>query len=56
MEMIACQCDGLPAHDHFMGHAPDERGFMGPVWDMDDIGRVWVPWKEVAKAFSEMLF
>lgn len=56
MEMIACQCDDLPAHDHYMGQAPDGNGVWGPVWDMDDIGRVWVPWKTVAKTFSEMLF
>lgn len=51
MDMIACTCDDLPPHDHYMGQGADDRGFMGPIWDLDDIGRVWVPWKQVARAF-----
>lgn len=50
MEMVGCQCDGLPAHDHYMGKAQDERGVWGAVWDPSDVGRVWVDWKAVARA------
>jgi hypothetical protein len=53
MEEIACTCGGLPAHDHYMGQAEqDYQGFKawGPVYDPDDIGRIWVPWKDVARA------
>lgn len=49
MEMIGCNCDGLPTHDHFMGHELKD-GVWGPRWDLNDIGRVWVDWKAVARA------
>lgn len=52
MILTACNCDGLPAHDHLMGHRLDESGVMGPWWDMDSIGRVWVDWKAVARALA----
>jgi hypothetical protein len=53
MVEIACTCDDLPAHDHFMGWADqDYHGVKawGPVYDSEDIGRIWVPWKDVARA------
>jgi hypothetical protein len=49
---VACTCGGLPAHDHYMGQGPDERGVWGPVWDLEEVGRVWIDWKEVARALS----
>lgn len=51
MEMIACTCDGLPAHDHFMGQELKD-GVWGPRWDLNDVGRVWVDWKAVARALT----
>jgi hypothetical protein len=51
MELHGCNCGNLPWHDHYMGQEQDENGCWGPRWDMDDIGRVWVDWKDVARAF-----
>lgn len=61
---IACQCGGLPAHDHRIPNRPFEQmteaerdqyrngdKFYEPYhFDMIDVGRVWVDWKKVAKA------
>jgi hypothetical protein len=47
MEMEACNCGGLPAHDHYIDY---RRPTWVPVWDQDDIGRIWVRWKDVARA------
>jgi hypothetical protein len=55
MEMYACTCDGLPAHDHFMGHRVGADGVYGPVWDQEDIGHVWVDWKKVSRALMQEL-
>lgn len=46
--MVLCECDGLPAHDHFMGFGVVD-GFYQGIYDADDIGRVGVPWKDVAR-------
>lgn len=49
MEMMACTCSDLPAHDHFMGmHELD--GVWQARWDRKDVGRIWVDWKKVARA------
>lgn len=48
MNMIACTCDNLPAHDHFMGQELKD-GVWRPRWDLNDIGRIWVDWKQVAR-------
>lgn len=54
MMEIACQCRVggvvLPPHDHRVGFGMDGRGIYGPVYDFNDVGRVWVDWKEVAHA------
>lgn len=64
---VACRCGGLPAHDHYMGQVAEKWGdalqqgvayddlVWGPRYDLDDIGRVWVPWKQVARALSDTL-
>lgn len=56
---VLCQCDGLPPHDHYMGQEFREYsdGIMawGPRYDLSDIGRVSVPWKEVARSLSDAL-
>lgn len=49
---IACECDGLPPHDHFMGHRLDDRGVYRPFYDHEDCGHVWVDWKAVAHALA----
>lgn len=49
---IACNCDGLPAHDHFMGHELNKNSVFGPVWDLESIGRIWVDWKAFARALA----
>lgn len=46
---IACQCEGIPPHDHFMGCAVQD-GVYRARYDYDDIGRVWVDWRAVARA------
>ena len=49
MEVYACSCAGLPPHDHYIGQAPDANGVWGPVWDTDDVGRLWVDWRAIAR-------
>lgn len=56
MMQILCTCNlnlgptvKLPPHDHFMGHAPDAEGVWGPVYDADEVGRVSVDWKALAR-------
>lgn len=48
MELIACTCDGLPPHDHYVGWNVTE----GSLWESDEIGRIWVDWKAVAKSLG----
>ncbi len=49
METTACCCDGIPAHDHYLGfHQID--GVWRALYDPDDIGHLWVDWKAVARA------
>lgn len=63
MEMIACQCDGLPPHDHLIPNkrpaemteaemAPFRAGKVYEPYHHDpvDVGRLWVDWKAVARA------
>lgn len=66
MMEVACRCDGLPSHDHrirnktFAEMTDEERWRYsegGEVYeptrfDPDDIGRIWVDWKEVARALT----
>jgi hypothetical protein len=47
--MIGCTCENLPAHDHHMGNAVI-NGVYQAVYDRNDVGRIWVDWKAVAKA------
>lgn len=63
MEEIACQCDGLPPHDHRIPNKKPtemteaelaEYRTGGKVYepfhyDPIDIGRLWVDWKAVAR-------
>lgn len=51
METVACQCDGLPPHDHFMGSEVVDDVYQA-VYDWEDVGRVWVDWRAVAKALT----
>lgn len=61
--MIACHCDGLPPHDHHIGNGMVPMEYRngagqviatgeayGPVYDYDDVGRVWVDWRAVARS------
>ena len=52
VSMIGCTCDGLPAHDHFIGCRVID-GVYQAYYDLDDVGHVWVDWKAVARALME---
>lgn len=45
MVLESCNCGGLPAHDHYVPGAS-----FGMTWDANEIGRVWVDWRAVARA------
>lgn len=53
---VACQCGGLPPHDHWIRtekpFVDEDRYLTHGYFDMDDIGRVWVDWKAVARALT----
>lgn len=53
---VACQCGNLPSHDHWIRTAEpfvDDGGCLTHgYFDLDDIGRIWVDWKEVARALT----
>lgn len=51
---IACTCDDLPSHSHVFRHQVIEdrvgNKFVQPV-DTGEV-RIWVDWKEVARALA----
>lgn len=51
MEVLACHCSGLPAHDHYMGfHCVN--GIWQAKYDPDDVGRIWIDYKRLARALA----
>lgn len=55
MELIGCECQGLPAHDHYRPmkerrFRSDGSSFMYSFTKVDpDHFHLWVDWKEVAR-------